>query len=70
MCGAPPALLCCVQGVMERSTGCSIGDDARTSLKMEYKTRNPVLQTDWNGKLLPTQITAFSPAALCSYEHS
>ena len=39
MCGAPPALLCCVQGVMERSTGCSIGDDARTSLKMEYKNQ-------------------------------
>lgn len=50
--------------------GCSIWDDARTSLKMESKTRNPVLQTHWNGKLLPTQITAFSPAALCSHEHS
>uniref|UniRef100_A0A8B9WUB4 Arachidonate 5-lipoxygenase-activating protein n=1 Tax=Bos mutus grunniens TaxID=30521 RepID=A0A8B9WUB4_BOSMU len=38
--------------------------------KWNPKTRNRVLQTDWNGKLLPTQITAFSPAALCSYEHS
>lgn len=69
--GTPTTSVLCVgAGREEQRQDAPLGMVTEPPSKWNQKTRNRVLQTDWNGKLLPTQITAFSPAALCSYEHS